>query len=536
MLSASAEYAAAAADGAPPVLRATATLADSTVLELGGDRFMQGGVTLSEATSSASSFDLGAYVQPTATLSMNNHDGMLDGHDLSGADLTLWVGLAVDGEVEWVRRGRYRVERPSSLGTVATLSCVGWASALLAEADWPGTLAFPCTVGDVVRACCEAAGVALSTADYEGGDSACDVAPPDGSSCLDVLRMALRVAGIWCREEPDGSITPEWYDPQQAAFAAWANSSVDVCVSDVVVTGVRATPAATDEDAEPTPAMSGTDGYVLDLGTLQLVSGASVQAVADSIAAQVVGMSFRPFRCTTVGSPLLQAGDRVAVTDQRGVTHDSWATSVTWTSGGYSTLSCDALTPDRNLRATGDGIAATVAQAASEARAAARSASAAGVAASQAQAVADALGQHFWTDAVGVHVTEALQSDFEAEAQGPNLLANAMGILLRTALMNLVSVTPGAVAFYDGTGNADENVIAVIGPNAIGNEAAFHLVANAEELGLYDGAARAAWVADQRLFATLLQALTSLRLGIDGGDCWEWTLHDNGNLELRVVG
>lgn len=533
MLSASAGYVAAAANGVPPMLRATATLADSTVVELGGDRFMRGGVTLSEATSSSSSFDVGSYVQPTASLSLNNHDGALDGIDLSGADLTIWVGLSVDGEPEWVRRGRYRVERPSTLGTVASLSCVGWASALLSEADWPGSLPFPCTVGDVVSACCSAAGVTLSASAYEGSDATCDVAPPDGSSCLDVLRMAMRVAGLWCREEPDGSITPAWYDPQQAPFSAWANASVDVCVSDVVVTGLRATPAS-DDDAQA-PAMSGEDGYVLDMGTLQMVSDAYAQATVEAIAEHVVGMEFRPFRCVTVGSPLLQAGDAIEVTDQRGNAHASWATSVTWTSGGYETVSCDALTPDRNLRAPGDGVAATVARVASAARAAASAASAAGEAASAAQAVAMALGQHFWTDDAGVHVTEALQSDFEEQAQGPNLLANAMGILLRTALMNLVSVTPGAVAFFDGTGNGDDNVIAVIGPNAIGNERAFHLVANQEELGLYDGSERAAWVSDMRLFATLLSVLSSLRIGIDGGDCWEWLLHDNGNLELRVV-
>lgn len=81
------------------------------------------------------------------------------------------------------------------------------------------------------------------------------------------------------------------------------------------------------------------------------------------------------------------------------------------------------------------------------------------VAASEAQAVAEATGQHFWADDGGIHVTEA-EGDAATEH---NILVNSLGILLRVAATNLVSITQGAIAFYDGVGNAASNLLAQFG-------------------------------------------------------------------------
>lgn len=79
--------------------------------------------------------------------------------------------------------------------------------------------------------------------------------------------------------------------------------------------------------------------------------------------------------------------------------------------------------------------------------------------AAEAQAVAEATGQHFFTDTDGVHVTEA-----EGDATtGHNILINALGILLRHAANYLTSITASAIAFYDGAGTAASNIVAQFG-------------------------------------------------------------------------
>lgn len=97
-------------------------------------------------------------------------------------------------------------------------------------------------------------------------------------------------------------------------------------------------------------------------------------------------------------------------------------------------------------------------------------------AATEAKAVAQATGQHFWEDNNGAHVTEITKDDWKAEEAKPNpfadvsdskpyhnLLMNSLGILLRTALKNLVSITRSAIAFFDGEGNNAANVVASFG-------------------------------------------------------------------------
>ena len=89
-------------------------------------------------------------------------------------------------------------------------------------------------------------------------------------------------------------------------------------------------------------------------------------------------------------------------------------------------------------------------------------------AAAEAQAVADAVNQHLWSDSNGVHVTQVEQEDWEDSGSqgyqsGPNILINSLGMLLRNGLNNLTSWTGGAVAFYDGLGNAAGNMVAQFG-------------------------------------------------------------------------
>lgn len=128
------------------------------------------------------------------------------------------------------------------------------------------------------------------------------------------------------------------------------------------------------------------------------------------------------------------------------------------------------------------------------------------IVADEALAIATATNQHFWqrsTDpdndgaGTGAFVTDEEQSAFlEAAAAGfpdttkpyHNLLMNSLGILLRTALKNLVSITKSAIAFYDGQGNEAANVMASFGKDGfqVGVTGKSHLVGDYHSLQLID--------------------------------------------------
>lgn len=123
--------------------------------------------------------------------------------------------------------------------------------------------------------------------------------------------------------------------------------------------------------------------------------------------------------------------------------------------------------------------------------------------AEEASAVASATRQHFWTDDAGVHVTDddgsAWQEEYAKAGHGSldnptdqkpwhNVLVNSLGILLRRGLRNLVSITHGAVAFYDGSGNEASNVMASFGATGaqIGKDNARHAVMDSDGLTVYN--------------------------------------------------
>ena len=120
-------------------------------------------------------------------------------------------------------------------------------------------------------------------------------------------------------------------------------------------------------------------------------------------------------------------------------------------------------------------------------------------AADEAGKVANAVNQHFWYDDNGAHVTDVTKdewaaavadnfSDLSADKQYPNLLENSLGILLRSALNYLVSITRSAIAFYDGLGNTASNIVAQFGTDGaqIGYVGDTHTVIDYHSLQLVD--------------------------------------------------
>jgi len=98
--------------------------------------------------------------------------------------------------------------------------------------------------------------------------------------------------------------------------------------------------------------------------------------------------------------------------------------------------------------------------------------------AAEAAAAAAVTDAHVWADGGGTHVADVSQDEWgeAAEAGFPdltddnpylNILVNYLGVLLRSGLYDLVSVTRGAVAFYDGGGDGPENIVASFGRDGV---------------------------------------------------------------------
>lgn len=108
--------------------------------------------------------------------------------------------------------------------------------------------------------------------------------------------------------------------------------------------------------------------------------------------------------------------------------------------------------------------------------------------------VADAVGQHFWTDENGIHVTEVTQdewndvdgTDYHSKA---NTLINSIGQLFRDGLNNLLAILPSGIAIYDGNGNAASNIIArILGSGVqIGRDSEMHVSIDSDSVDVLKG-------------------------------------------------
>lgn len=143
-------------------------------------------------------------------------------------------------------------------------------------------------------------------------------------------------------------------------------------------------------------------------------------------------------------------GDVVTVSNRGGKLHIDGDVSAPSVGAGY-------------VRKTVQPVAQAVAEAAQTAAEGVKAGADAQKAADEAKATANATDQHFWTDAIGVHVTEQTQEDWQTAQTGGNILINSLGLLLRIALNNLVSIARSAIAFYDGAGNQASNIVARFG-------------------------------------------------------------------------
>lgn len=161
----------------------------------------------------------------------------------------------------------------------------------------------------------------------------------------------------------------------------------------------------------------------------------------------------------------------------------------------------------------------------------------------EAEAVAKATNQHFWDDDNGAHVTDVTQDEWTAAAADDfsdlsdtkpyhNLLMTSLGILLRRALNNLVSISKSAIAFYDGLGNAAGNIVARFGASGteffangtsmaefggegarIGDESGIHQVMKADVNSFMIGDDTVAYVSSDKFYSVNAEVEDAFYIG-----------------------
>ena len=365
MLSASLAFRRRMAENTKVAIKANLALADGTTVELTGADLALGGLSVTQATSGMSGFEIGAAVIGTCDLTLANYDGRFDDYDFTGATIVPQVGAELaDGTTEWLRKGVYGIEQPDSYGSTISLRCLD--NLRLMQRPYADvSTAYPATLQVIVLNICTACGVQLRTTSFPNCQYLVSARPDDPNmTCLEVLGYAAQAAGCFARCDEYGRLVLGWYDttefededwPEGTHATASALTSLKVTTDDVVITGIRVTASREVVDDmigdEGETETYGVAGYVLSIADNPLIEYGRAAQVAAQIGAMCVGMRFRPFDASGIASPAWEAGDHIVVVDQMGRRYASWITSYTWRAGSHAAMACTAETPARNSAA-----------------------------------------------------------------------------------------------------------------------------------------------------------------------------------------
>lgn len=376
------------------ITKATILLKDGTLLEIDSPQISQGATKIDDGVTGSNKFEVGSAIANKLTLSLNNRYDEFSDYDFTDAVVTAWVGKQLSDRIEWLKKGVYNTDDPTATPAILSLECLDNMSKF--DAAYDGGIGFPATLQSIVQYCCTQCGVILVNGEFPNYRYKVSKNPFTGATNITyraIIAYCALLAGCYARCNVDGSLELKWFDT--AAFDGiidggvfdetekpsyqtgdnldggnftdyssgdtadggtftdvlpyhhiYSFSSLSVSTEDVVITGIRVTAADSEDSAgkkvEGETYLCGAEGYVLDVSGNPLIEAGKAKDVAEYLAGRVVGMRFRPFTASAIGDPSWEAGDAAIITDRKGNSYYTYLTNITYSTGGYASISCDA--------------------------------------------------------------------------------------------------------------------------------------------------------------------------------------------------
>lgn len=394
MINTSIEFQQAHLENSACITKASILLKDGTLLEIDNSQISQGATKIDDGVTGSNKFTIGSAISNKLTLSLNNRYDAFSDYNFTDAVVTVWVGKQLSDRIEWLKKGVYNTDDPTATPAILSLECLDNMSKL--DTTYDGGKGFPASLQSIVQYCCTQCGVLLVNGEFPNYRYQISQNPFTGTTNITyraIIAYCALLAGCYARCNVDGRLEFKWFDTAafdgiidggvfdettESSYQTGANldggnftdyssgdtadggtftdallyhhiysfSSLSVSTEDVVITGIRVTAADSEDSAgkkvEGETYLCGAEGYVLDVSGNPLIEAGKAKEVAEYLAGRVVGMRFRPFQASAIGDPSWEAGDAVVVTDRKGNSYYTYLTNITYSTGGYASISCDA--------------------------------------------------------------------------------------------------------------------------------------------------------------------------------------------------
>lgn len=334
---------------ASPACRLKCTLKSGKALDLTQSALWEGGFVMDDSTSSSGSFDIGQVITNQLTISLDNSDETYSDYDFTDAVIVAYRGgILSDGTTELLQCGIFNVDEYTSPDSEINLTCLD--NMIKTEFLYSEiSTAYPASLQTIVLDICTGCGLTLATSSIPNGSYVVQARPDDDTlTCREMLHYVAEISGCYVRCDYQGRIVFTWYDlnafDNSSQHDISAIMSLDPDDQDIIITGIQVTDMPEDDDDEVTE-LYGEKGYVLEISDNPLIEGGKAEAVAAYLGKKIIGMQFRPLTYSGIADPSIEAGDAIEITDWRGKTYRFWATGMTYTMGGETSLSCGAESP-----------------------------------------------------------------------------------------------------------------------------------------------------------------------------------------------
>lgn len=377
------------------------TLKGGIELHLTNKDLWQGGITIEDAVSSDSQFDVGAAIINKCTLTINNIYDDFSEYDFSDAEIVVYIGLELPGgTAERIRKGTYSVDEAKYNGSIITLVCLD----NMMKFDRPyseSTLKYPATLNQIVRDACGVCDVPLQTYNFPHDNFTVKNRPDDEATTFrEIISWCAQIVCCFCRCDTLGRLELKWYDQESiekndldggifdmenpgtyesgdtadgGSFDPWdlgdvfdggnfgdrndihniySNYSMDISTDDVVITGVKVMEKTKEENKDAIVAyQSGAEGYVISIENNELIKNGAGATVAGWVGEQLIGFRFRKASASHASDPTIEAGDVGFLTDRKENTYRIVISSTRFSTGGAQQTNSSAETPARNSAA-----------------------------------------------------------------------------------------------------------------------------------------------------------------------------------------
>ena len=376
------------------------TLLDGTVLPQFTDATLwTSGLSFEDVVSEDEKFTaLGAAIMGAATVVIDNTGEKWNDYDFNDADVTIRLGLEVNGAPEVLRIGQYTVAEAKYNGATVTLTLQDYMHQF--DRAYDTALVYPATLGVILRDACTNCGVLYDNSLLEFTNNDYTVATkPDGENTTyrDVVAWVAQLAGCFAKFNATGKLEFKWFgddiltaaqqgydggefDPANpyatgdnangGSFNPWnigaeldggaltdngnchyigSLFSETIALDNTVITGVTVSAEReADNSRETVTATSGTTGYVIGIEGNKLISADDVQTFATYLGTRVIGLTFRKSRVTHLSDPSIEAGDVALLYDHKSREYPILITRTRFTTGGRQETVCGSETPARN--------------------------------------------------------------------------------------------------------------------------------------------------------------------------------------------